>query len=97
MMKSKVLLAAFAASLVFSANVSAGNPVGIAKGVMSVAVNIATGSRGRQGMKRTSQIRERATRGTPKVQRGWFIAVHVQSTGVHLLQHTHQVGATHVL
>ena len=37
-MKSKVILAAFAASLVFSANVSAGKPVGIAKGMMDVAV-----------------------------------------------------------
>jgi rhodanese-related sulfurtransferase len=37
-MKSKMLLAAFAASLVFSANVSAGKPVGIVKGMMDVAV-----------------------------------------------------------
>jgi len=39
MMKSRVLIAAFAASLIFSANVSAENkPVGITKGVMEVAV-----------------------------------------------------------
>ncbi len=38
MMKSKLLLAALAASIVFSANVSAGKPVGIAKGVMDVSV-----------------------------------------------------------
>jgi len=39
MMKSRVLIAAFAASLIFSANVSAENkPVGITKGVMDVAV-----------------------------------------------------------
>ncbi len=37
-MKSKLLVAAFAASLIFSANVSAGKPVGITKGVMEVAV-----------------------------------------------------------
>ena len=37
-MKSKLLVAAFAASLVFSANVSAGKPVGISKGVIEVAV-----------------------------------------------------------
>lgn len=38
MMKSRVLIAAFAASLIFSANVSAGKPVGITKDVMEVAV-----------------------------------------------------------
>ena len=39
MMKSRVLIAAFAASLIFSANVSAENkPVGITSGVMEVAV-----------------------------------------------------------
>ena len=38
MMKSKLLVAAFAASLVFSANVSAGKPVAIVKGTMDVAV-----------------------------------------------------------
>ncbi len=39
MMKSRVLIAAFAASLIFSANVSAENkPVGITKGVIEVAV-----------------------------------------------------------
>jgi len=37
-MKSKIILAAMAASLVFSATVSAGKPVGIAKGVMDVSV-----------------------------------------------------------
>jgi rhodanese-related sulfurtransferase len=38
-MKSKLLVAAFAASLVFSANANAeGKPVGISKGVMEVAV-----------------------------------------------------------
>ena len=38
-MKSKLIVAAFAASLVFSANVNAaGKPVGISKGVMEVAV-----------------------------------------------------------
>jgi len=38
MMKSKVLIAAFAASLIFSANVNAEKPVGITKGVMEVPV-----------------------------------------------------------
>ncbi len=38
MNKSKILVAAFAASLVFSANVSAGKPVGITKGMMDVTV-----------------------------------------------------------
>ncbi len=39
MMKSKFIVAAFAASMVFSANVSAaGKPVGIVKGTMDVAV-----------------------------------------------------------
>mgnify|MGYP001816242253 CR=1 FL=1 len=38
MMKSRVLIAAFAASLIFSANVNAGKPVGITKGVMEVPV-----------------------------------------------------------
>lgn len=38
MMKAKILVAAFAASLVLSANVSAGKPVGIAKGTMEVTV-----------------------------------------------------------
>ncbi len=38
MNKSKILIAAFAASLVFSANVSAGKPVGITKGMMDVTV-----------------------------------------------------------
>jgi len=39
MMKTKVLVAAFAASLIFSANASADNkPVGIAKGMMDVTV-----------------------------------------------------------
>ncbi len=38
MMKAKILVAAFAASLVLSANVSAGKPVGIAKGMMEVTV-----------------------------------------------------------
>ena len=37
-MKSKILVAAFAVSLVFSANVNAGKPVGITKGMMDVAV-----------------------------------------------------------
>jgi len=37
-MKTKILVAAFAASLVFSANVSAGKPVGITKGMMDVSV-----------------------------------------------------------
>ena len=37
-MKSKFLVAAFAASLVFSANVSAGKPVAIVKGMMDVTV-----------------------------------------------------------
>ena len=37
-MKAKILVAAFAASLVFSANVSADKPVGITKGVMEVTV-----------------------------------------------------------
>ena len=37
-MKNKILVAAFAATLVLSANVSAGKPVGINKGVMDVAV-----------------------------------------------------------
>jgi len=37
-MKSKIILAAMAASLVFSAAVSAGKPVGIAKGLMDVSV-----------------------------------------------------------
>jgi rhodanese-related sulfurtransferase len=38
MMKAKILVAAFAASLVFSASVSAGKPVGITKGVIDVSV-----------------------------------------------------------
>ena len=38
MMKSKLLITAFAASLVFSANVSAGKPVAIVKGMMDVTV-----------------------------------------------------------
>ena len=38
MMKSKLLVAAFTASLIFSASVSAGKPVGITKGVMEVTV-----------------------------------------------------------
>ncbi len=38
MNKSKILVAAFAASLVFSASVSAGKPVGITKGMMDVTV-----------------------------------------------------------
>ena len=38
MNKSKILVVAFAASLVFSANVSAGKPVGITKGMMDVTV-----------------------------------------------------------
>ena len=38
MMKSKLLVSAFAASLVFSANVSAGKPVAIVKGTMDVTV-----------------------------------------------------------
>jgi rhodanese-related sulfurtransferase len=37
-MKAKILVAAFAASLVFSASVSAGKPVGITKGMMDVTV-----------------------------------------------------------
>ena len=37
-MKAKILVAAFAASLVFSASVSAGKPVGITKGVIDVTV-----------------------------------------------------------
>jgi rhodanese-related sulfurtransferase len=37
-MKSKIIVAAFAVSLAFSANVSAGKPVGIAKGMMDVTV-----------------------------------------------------------
>ena len=37
-MKAKILVAAFAASLVFSANVSAGKPVGITKSMMDVTV-----------------------------------------------------------
>jgi len=38
MMKAQILVAAFAASLVLSANVSAGKPVGITKGMMDVTV-----------------------------------------------------------
>jgi len=38
MIKSKIILAACAASLIFSANVSAGKPVAIVKGTMDVAV-----------------------------------------------------------
>ena len=37
-MKAKILVAACAASLVFSANVNAGKPVGITKGVMEVSI-----------------------------------------------------------
>ncbi len=37
-MKAKILVAAFAASLVFSATASAGKPVGITKGMMGVSV-----------------------------------------------------------
>ena len=37
-MKLKLLVAAFAASLVFAANVNAGKPVGIVKDMMDVAV-----------------------------------------------------------
>ncbi len=37
-MKAKILIAAFAASLVFSANVSAGKPVGITGKMMDVTV-----------------------------------------------------------
>ena len=37
-MKTKILVAAFAASLVFSASVSAGKPVGITSGMMDVTV-----------------------------------------------------------
>ena len=39
MMKTKILVAAFAASLIFSANASADNkPVGITKGMMDVTI-----------------------------------------------------------
>ncbi len=38
MMRSKLIVAAFAASLVFSANVSAGKPVAIVKDMMDVTV-----------------------------------------------------------
>ena len=37
-MKSKILVAAFAATLILSANANAGKPVGITKGMMDVAV-----------------------------------------------------------